>query len=126
MGDDRSRFLLPTSESAILNVYRDELLEADQLPLKAFAYTPCYRRESGGYRTEERGTIRGHQLNKVEMFQFVAPEGWEGTIDELRRKAEILLEKLGLPLSADAARRPGRQRFDAFAPASFRFCHDMA
>jgi len=64
--------------TAILNVYRDEILEADQLPLKAFAYTPCYRRESGGYRTEERGTIRGHQFNKVEMFQFVAPEGWEG------------------------------------------------
>lgn len=96
VGDERSRFLLPTAETAILNVYRDEILDAGQLPLKAFAYTPCYRRESGSYRTEERGTIRGHQFNKVEMFQFVAPEDWERAIDELRGKAERLVEKLGL------------------------------
>ncbi len=93
---ERARFLLPTAETAILNVYRDETLDFDQLPLKAFAYTPCYRREKGSYRTEERGTIRGHQFNKVEMFQFVAPEMAEAALDELRRKAETLVEKLGL------------------------------
>jgi seryl-tRNA synthetase len=93
---DRKRFLLPTSETAILNVYRDEIIPFEQLPIKAFAYTPCYRRESGSHRAEERGTIRGHQFNKVEMFQFVAPEHGEAAFDELVKKTERLVEKLGL------------------------------
>ncbi|MFH1465314.1 MAG: serine--tRNA ligase [Pseudomonadota bacterium] len=93
---DRGLFLLPTSETAILNYHRDEILEAGQLPLKAFAFTPCYRREAGAYRSEERGTIRGHQFNKVEMFQFVAPEDGERALAELVRKVESLMEKLGL------------------------------
>lgn len=94
--DDRSRFLVPTAETAILNVYGDEILDEAQLPLKMFAYTPCYRREGGGYRTEERGTIRGHQFNKVEMFQFVTPGGAEAALTELVKRAETLVEKLGL------------------------------
>jgi seryl-tRNA synthetase len=93
---ERNRFLLPTSETAILNVYRDEIIPFEKLPIKAFAYTPCYRRESGSHRTDERGTIRGHQFNKVEMFQFVAPEGAEAAMDELVRKTESLVQKLGL------------------------------
>lgn len=93
---ERERFLLPTAETAILNVYRDETLDAEQLPIKCFAYTPCYRREGGSYRTEERGTIRGHQFNKVEMFQFVAPEDAEAALQELIRRAERLMEALGL------------------------------
>ena len=92
----RRSFLLPTAETAILNVYRDELLPADMLPVKAFAYTPCYRREAGGYRTEERGTMRGHQFNKVEMFQFTAPEQAEDALNELVGRAQALVEKLGL------------------------------
>jgi seryl-tRNA synthetase len=92
----RKSFLLPTAETAILNVYRDEILPADILPLKAFAYTPCYRREAGGYGTEERGTMRGHQFNKVEMFQFTAPEDAEGALKELVDRAQMLVEKLGL------------------------------
>jgi seryl-tRNA synthetase len=95
-GGDRKRFLLPTSETAILNIYRDEIIPFERLPIKMFAYTPCYRRESGGYRTEERGTIRGHQFNKVEMFQFVAEEDAEKALAELIRKTETLMEKLGL------------------------------
>ena len=95
-GNERPRFLLPTAETAILNVYRDETLSADQLPIKCFAYSPCYRREGGSYRTEERGTIRGHQFNKVEMFQFVTPDDSETAIHELIRKAEKLMEDLGL------------------------------
>lgn len=95
-GNDRPRFLLPTAETAILNVYRDETLNPDQLPIKCFAYSPCYRREGGSYRTEERGTIRGHQFNKVEMFQFVSPEDWERAFHELVAKAERLMEDLGL------------------------------
>ena len=93
---ERPRFLLPTAETAILSVSGDEILEADELPRKAFAYTPCYRREAGGYRTEERGTVRGHQFNKVELFQFVAPEGAEAALDELVGKAERLVQELGL------------------------------
>jgi seryl-tRNA synthetase len=92
----RRSFLLPTAETAILNVYRDEILAADTLPVKAFAYTPCYRREAGGYRTEERGTMRGHQFNKVEMFQFTTPEGAGDALNELVERAQTLVEKLGL------------------------------
>jgi seryl-tRNA synthetase len=92
----RRSFLLPTAETAILNVYRDEILPADSLPVKAFAYTPCYRREAGSYRSEERGTIRGHQFNKVEMFQFCTPEDAERAHAELIARGQMLLEKLGL------------------------------
>ena len=92
----RKSFLLPTAETAILNVYRDEILPADALPVKAFAYTPCYRREAGSYRSEERGTIRGHQFNKVEMFQFVTPEDAERAHQELVDRSQLLVEKLGL------------------------------
>jgi seryl-tRNA synthetase len=92
----RKSFLLPTAETAILNVYRDEILPVEALPLKAFSYTPCYRREAGGYRTEERGTMRGHQFNKVEMFQFTAPEQAGDALDELVGRAQTLVEKLGL------------------------------
>ena len=92
----RRSFLLPTAETAILNVYRDEILPAEMLPVKAFAYTPCYRREAGSYRSEERGTIRGHQFNKVEMFQFCVPDDAERAHQELVDRAQMLVEKLGL------------------------------
>lgn len=92
----RNSFLLPTSETAIVNVYRDEILPAESLPLKAFAYSPCYRREAGSYRSEERGSVRGHQFNKVEMFQFTTPEGAEEALQELVGRSQMLVEKLGL------------------------------
>jgi seryl-tRNA synthetase len=92
----RERFLLPTSETAILNVFRDEIIDENDLPIKAFAYSPCYRSEAGGPRTEERGTIRGHQFNKVEMFQFTKPEQSEDALNELVARAERLMESLGL------------------------------
>lgn len=93
---DQERFLLPTSETAILNVYRDEVLDEEILPIKAFAYSPCYRSERGSSRTEERGSIRGHQFNKVEMFQFTKPEESEAALQELIQRAEQLMEELGL------------------------------
>ncbi|PZT72140.1 MULTISPECIES: serine--tRNA ligase [unclassified Streptomyces] len=93
---ERTSFLLPTAETAILNTYRDEIIPVAELPKKLFAYTPCYRKESGGYRTEERGTIRGHQFNKVEMFQFVAPEDAEAAFTELLGRSQSLVEQLGL------------------------------
>ena len=85
-----------TSEMMIDNYHRDEVLEEEKLPLKYFAYSACFRREAGAYRTEERGMIRGHQFNKIEMFQFTRPEeSWEA-FDELKNNAEKLVEGLGL------------------------------
>jgi seryl-tRNA synthetase len=89
-------FLLPTAETAIINLHRDEILTEDELPKRYFAYTPCYRREAGSYRTEERGSVRGHQFNKVEMFAFTTPEGSDPAFQELVGKAEKLVQGLGL------------------------------
>ncbi len=95
-GDEKPSFLLPTSETAMINFHRDEILQESDLPAKYFAYTPCYRREAGSYRTAERGMIRGHQFNKVELFQFVRPEDSDRALDELIEKAEKLVQGLGL------------------------------
>ena len=95
-GGDKVQFLLPTSETALINFYRDEILLEADLPKKFFAYTPCYRREAGSYRTQERGMIRGHQFNKIEMFQFTRPENAEDALEELIGKAEKLVQALGL------------------------------
>ena len=93
---DKVQFLLPTSETALINFYRDEILLEADLPKKFFAYTPCYRKEAGSYRTQERGMIRGHQFNKIEMFQFTRPENSEAALEELIAKAEKLVQGLGL------------------------------
>lgn len=90
------RFLLPTAETALVNYHRDEILSYDELPKKYFAYTPCYRKEAGSYRTEERGTIRGYQFNKVEMVQYTTQENSDAAFEEMVNKAERLLQKLGL------------------------------
>ncbi len=89
-------FLLPTAETALINLYRGEILEEDDLPRKLFAYTPCYRREAGTYRASERGMIRGHQFNKVEMFGYTRPEDSGKMLAELIDKACRLVEGLGL------------------------------
>lgn len=94
--DERFRFMLPTSETALVNLYRDEILSEADLPKKLFAYTPCYRAEPGSHRASERGTIRGHQFNKIEMFHFATPEQSDASFDELVNKAEVLVQKLGL------------------------------
>lgn len=90
------KFLLPTAETALVNLHRDEILEADELPKKYIGYTPCYRREAGSYRSEERGMIRGHQFNKVEMVQYTKPEDSDAAFAELVHKAENLVQELGL------------------------------
>ncbi|SCL16963.1 seryl-tRNA synthetase [Micromonospora nigra] len=92
----RGQFLLPTAETAILGAYQDEILETAALPLKRFAYTPCYRREAAGSHSDERGTVRGHQFNKVEIFQFTLPEQADAALEEMVAHAERLVEKLGL------------------------------
>lgn len=85
-----------TSEMMLGNYHRDEILPEDRLPLKYFAYSPCFRREAGSYRAEERGMIRGHQFNKIEMFIFTKPEkSWE-MFAELVRHAQRLVEGLDL------------------------------
>ncbi len=85
-----------TSEMMLGNYHRDEILPADQLPLKYYAYSACFRREAGSYRKEERGMIRGHQFNKIEMFQFTKPGDSWTALDELVKNAEALVEGLGL------------------------------
>jgi seryl-tRNA synthetase len=91
-----TRFMLPTAETALVNVHRGEILDEGDLPKKYFAYTPCYRKEAGSARTEERGMIRGHQFNKVELVQYTAPERSSEALEELAAKAERLVQGLGL------------------------------
>ena len=94
--DEKSKFLLPTAETALVNMYKGEIIPESNLPMKFFAYTPCYRREAGSYRQEERGMIRGHQFNKIEMVQYTTPENSSKAFEELVSKAENLVKKLGL------------------------------
>lgn len=94
--DEKSKFLLPTAETALVNMYKGEIIQEDKLPMKFFAYTPCYRREAGSYRQEERGMIRGHQFNKIEMVQYTTPENSAKAFEELVSKAENLVKNLGL------------------------------
>ena len=97
-GEDRkkNRFMLPTAETALVNMYAGEIMDERMLPLKLFAYTPCYRKEAGSYRSEERGMIRGHQFNKVEMVQYAHPDRSAEAFEELVNKAAALVEGLGL------------------------------
>ena len=90
------KFLLPTAETALVNLYRNEILKEEDLPRKFFAYTPCYRMEAGSYRTEERGTIRGYQFNKVEMVCYTKDNESDQIFEEMLNKAKRLVEKLGL------------------------------
>ena len=89
-------FLLPTAETVLVNMYREEIIDGAELPMKFAGYTPCYRKEAGSYRSEERGMIRGHQFNKVEMIQYTTPEGSDAAFEEMIGKAARLVEKLGL------------------------------
>ena len=100
-GTEPKKFILPTAETALVNLHRDEVLSEDDLPKKYFAYTPCYRKEAGSYRTEERGMIRGYQFNKVEMVQYTTDDGSDAAFDELVKKAQALVEGLGLCYQLD-------------------------
>ena len=92
----KNRFMLPTAETALVNLYAGEIIDQATLPFKLFAYTPCYRKEAGSARSEECGMIRGHQFNKVEMVQYTTPEQSDKAFDELVNKACSLMDKLGL------------------------------
>ena len=90
------KFLLPTAETGLVNLHRQEILDGAMLPKKYFAYSPCYRYEAGSYRSEERGMIRGYQFNKVELVQYTKEEESDAMFEELVKKASSLVEKLGL------------------------------
>lgn len=92
----RNRFMLPTAETALVNMYAGEIIDESKLPMKFFAYSPCFRKEAGSARTEERGMIRGHQFNKVEMVQYAHPDRSMQAFEELVDKAARLVEGLGL------------------------------
>ena len=99
--DERRRFMLPTAETALVSLHRDEILTEADLPRKYISYTPCFRREAGSYRTDERGMVRGHQFNKVEMVQYTRPEDSDAAFEELVGKAEALVKGLGFHRSEE-------------------------
>ena len=90
-------YLVPTAEVPVTNYYRDETLEAEKLPIKFCAYTPCFRSEAGSYGRDVRGIIRQHQFQKVELVKFSAPETSYDELESLTRDAEDILRRLGLP-----------------------------
>ena len=91
-----NNFLLPTAETALVNLHKNEVLKECELPKKYFAYTPCFRIEAGSNRPDEKGMIRGHQFNKVEMVEYTTPSDGERAWEELLGKAERIVRKLGL------------------------------
>jgi seryl-tRNA synthetase len=89
-------YLIPTAEVPVTNLHRDEILEADALPIRYAAYTPCFRREAGAAGAETRGIMRVHQFDKVEMVLFERPEDSPAALEWMTERAEILLQRLGL------------------------------
>ncbi len=90
-------YLIPTAEVPVTNIYRDEILSADLLPIYHAAYTPCFRREAGAAGKDTRGLLRVHQFDKVEMVKFVRPETSDDELETLTRDAEEVLEALEIP-----------------------------
>jgi seryl-tRNA synthetase len=90
-------WLAPTAEVPVTNLYRDETLDGDSLPISLCAYTPCFRAEAGSYGRDVRGIIRQHQFQKVELVKFARPEQSYGELEKLTLDAEDILKRLGLP-----------------------------
>jgi seryl-tRNA synthetase len=90
-------YLVPTAEVPVTNLHRDEILEADELPIRYAAYTPCFRREAGAAGKDTRGILRVHQFDKVEMVLFEKPDASPAALEWMTERAEILLQRLGLP-----------------------------
>ena len=89
-------FLIPTAEVPVTNIHRDDVLDAERLPIYYTAYTPCFRREAGSYGKDTRGLLRVHQFDKVEMVKFVRPETSYDELESLLENAEAVLQALGL------------------------------
>ncbi|OON63535.1 serine--tRNA ligase [Massilia sp. KIM] len=96
-GEGENFYLIPTSEVSLTNIVRDEIVAADELPIKLTAHTPCFRSEAGSYGRDTRGMIRQHQFDKVEMVQIVHPEHSYAALEEMVGQAEFILTSLGLP-----------------------------
>ncbi len=94
--EDQQMFLIPTAEVPVTNLYRDTILQESDLPIKMAAYTPCFRREAGSAGRINRGMIRVHQFDKVELVQILKPEDSFRELEGLRSHAESILQKLGL------------------------------
>ena len=90
-------YLIPTAEVPVTNLANGQILEADALPTRYVAHTPCFRAEAGSYGKDTRGMIRQHQFEKVELVQFVEPQKSMDALDELTGHAEVILQKLELP-----------------------------
>jgi seryl-tRNA synthetase len=90
-------FMIPTAEVPITNLHRDDIFDADKLPIKYTGYTPCFRREAGSYGADTRGLMRIHQFDKVEMVKFVRPETSYDELETLVQNAEEILQLFGLP-----------------------------
>ncbi len=90
-------FLVPTAEVPVTNMYRDQILSGDKLPIKHVAYTACFRQEAGSAGRDGRGLIRQHQFNKVELVKFTKPEDSYAELEKLTHDAEMVLQGLGLP-----------------------------
>lgn len=95
--DDREFYLIPTAEVPVTNIYRDEIVDETQLPIKLVCHSPCFRSEAGSYGRDTRGMIRQHQFEKVELVKFVRPDESEAALEDLVGHAETILQKLGLP-----------------------------
>ncbi len=95
--EDRDYYLIPTAEVPVTNMYRDEILQKEDLPIYHTAYSACFRAEAGSHGRDTRGIIRQHQFNKVEMVKFVEPENSYGELEDITADAEEVLQKLGLP-----------------------------
>jgi seryl-tRNA synthetase len=94
---DHDFHLIPTAEVPLTNLAREDILEADQLPVRLTAHTPCFRSEAGSYGKDTRGMIRQHQFEKVELVQITRPEDSWDALEELTGHAEVILQRLGLP-----------------------------
>jgi seryl-tRNA synthetase len=95
--DEREFYLIPTAEVPVTNIYRNEIIDDAQLPIKLVCHSPCFRSEAGSYGRDTRGMIRQHQFEKVELVQFVRPEESDAALEALVGHAEAILEALGLP-----------------------------
>jgi seryl-tRNA synthetase len=90
-------FLIPTAEVPVTNLYRDEILEADVLPMAFVAYSKCFRREAGSAGKDTRGVLRTHEFDKVELVRYASPETSAAELEKLTTHAETMLERLGIP-----------------------------
>ncbi len=125
-------WLIPTAEVPVTNIYQDEIIEEEDLPIYRCAYTPCFRKEAGSYGKDTRGLIRQHQFNKVELVKFTRPEESYDELEKLTNNAEEVLRRLDLPYrvvslcTGDLGFRLGKDlRYRGLAPRPERVPGDI-